>query len=214
MNPYCKCCFFQISCSQGGDIVQIKKDEMRQKILDVAADEFIKKGYEKASMRVIACKAHTTLGNIYHYFKNKEVLLDTILLPTFENIESLMSQHFENERTAPLSKEQALLYAEHLEEYFDKSEFSCFFDKHVVIILKLESSHLFERKEKLLQNLQEHLQQHFHIKEDAHYSKLVIDILADCLKHVLIEHENIEDAKTEFMKLFKLFCIGVIGQMK
>ena len=47
-------------------MVQVKKAEMRQTIIDVATDEFMKKGYENASLRVIAQKSHTTLGNIYH----------------------------------------------------------------------------------------------------------------------------------------------------
>ncbi len=57
-------------------MVQVKKAEMRQTIIDVATDEFMKKGYENASLRVIAQKSHTTLGNIYHYFKsNRQIIL-------------------------------------------------------------------------------------------------------------------------------------------
>ncbi|MCU0078812.1 TetR/AcrR family transcriptional regulator [Extibacter muris] len=194
--------------------MQVKKEEIRQTIIDVATNEFMRMGYENVSMRVIAYKANTTIGNIYHYFKNKEVLLQTILIPVFDNIENLMKQHFENEIKCPLTQKEALYYAEHLEEFFDKSELRGFLDKRIVIILKLESSSLLERKEKFIEELQEHLQQHIRMKDDAHYSKIVIDVLADCLKHVLIEHDNINDAKAEFIKLFRLFCTGFIGQMK
>lgn len=194
--------------------MQFKKAEMRQTIINIATDEFMKRGYENSSMRVIAQKAHTTLGNIYHYFQNKEVLLETILLPTFENIENLMEQHIENAKIAPLTKQEALNFAENLEKYFYKSELRCFFDKRVVIILKLESSHLLKRKEELLDKLQVHLQEHFNMKDDVHYSKVVLDLLADCLKHVLTEHDNMEDAQAEFIKLFRVFCTGVIGQIK
>ncbi|MEE1467100.1 MAG: helix-turn-helix domain-containing protein [Clostridium sp.] len=88
--------------------MQIKKDEVRLKILEVATDEFLKRGYENASMRMIAKKAHTTQGNIYHYFQNKEVLLEEILLPTIKNIECMVSKHIEDEKTNVLTKEQAL----------------------------------------------------------------------------------------------------------
>lgn len=194
--------------------MQVKKVEMRQTIIDVATDEFMKKGFEDSSLRVIAQKSHTTLGNIYHYFKNKEVLLETIILPVLENIETLMREHINNHKVNPLTKEKALYYAEHLEEYFEQSELRCLFDKRVVIILKLKSSHLLNRKEKLIDELQKHLQAHYKISDDAHYAKIVLNTLADCLKHVLIEHENMDDAKKEFIKLFRLFCTGVIGQMK
>lgn len=194
--------------------MQVKKEEMRQKIIEVATDEFLKRGYENASMRTIAQKSHTTLGNIYHYFKNKEVLLETILIPTFENIESLMGSHIAKNEEVLLTRQQALEYANHLEEYIGKSELRCFFDKRVVIILKLESSPLLGRKESMMLLLQNHLQDHFHMKDDAHYSKIVLEVLADCLKHVLIEHENMEDAQMEFIKLFRIFCTGVVGQIK
>lgn len=194
--------------------MQVKKEEMREKILAVAMDEFMKHGYEAASMRVIAQKSHTTIGNIYHYFQNKEALLEAILLPTIEHIETMIEQHIDQDHTAPLSKAEAIDCANHLEEYFEHSMLSCFFDRRVVILLKLESSHLYKRKEAIMEVLQAHLQEHFQMDQDAHYAKVVLDVLADCLKHVLMEHESIETAKAEFIKLFRLFCVGVIGQMK
>ncbi len=51
------------------------------------------------------------------------------------------------------------------------------------------------------------------MQENGHYSKLIIDVLADCLRHVL-EYEDIEQAKIEFINVFKLFSTGIIGQMK
>lgn len=194
--------------------MQIKKAEMRLKILEIAADEFLKRGYENASMRRIAQKAHTTQGNIYHYFHSKEMLLEEILLPTIENIEDRMSKHIENEKANPLTKEQALEKLKELEEDFDSSEFSCFFDKKVVILLKLEGSDLLGRKEKILQSLTEHLQEYFNINDDAHYAEIVLNMLAECVKHVLIEHENMDDAKAEFMKFFNLLFNGIISQIR
>ena len=101
-----------------------------------------------------------------------------------------------------------------LEENFDSSEFSCFFDKRVVILLKLESSHLLERKEKILQSLTEHLQEYFNINDDAHYSEIVLNMLVECVKHVLIEHKNMDDAKAEFVKFFSLLFNGIISQIR
>lgn len=194
--------------------MQIKKDEVRSKILEVATDEFLKKGYEKASMRMIAQKAHTTQGNIYHYFPNKEILLEEILLPTIENIEYMMSKHIENEKANPLTKEKALENLKKFKDDFDSSEFSCFFDKRVVILLKLESSSLLQRKEKILQSLTEHLQEYFSINDAAHYSEIILNMLVECVKHVLIEHENLDNAKAEFFKFFNLLFNGIISQIR
>ena len=65
--------------------MQVKKEDLRQQILEAAKQEFLDKGYENSSMRVIAKKANTTMGNIYHYFDNKEALLTTLLDPVIEN---------------------------------------------------------------------------------------------------------------------------------
>lgn len=194
--------------------MQIKKDEVRLKIIEIATDEFLKRGYENTSMRMIARKAHTTQGNIYHYFRNKEILLEEILLPTIENIECMMSKHIENEKANPLTKEQALEKLKELDNDFDNSEFSCFFDKKVVILMKLESSHLLARKEKILQSLTEHLQGYFNINDDAHYAEIVLDMLVESVKHVLIEHENLDNAEAEFLKFFHLLFNGIISQIR
>jgi len=193
--------------------VQIKKDEVRLKILEAATDEFLKRGYENASMRMIAQKAHTTQGNIYHYFQNKEILLEEILLPTIENIECMMSKHIEDEKANPLTKEQALEEMKEIENDFDRSKLGCFFDKKVIILLKLESSHLLGRKEKILQSLTEHLQEYFNINDDAHYSEIVLNMLVECVKHILIEHEDLDDAKAEFFKFFNVLFNGIISQI-
>ena len=193
--------------------MQIKKDEVRLKILEAATDEFLKRGYENASMRMIAQKAHTTQGNIYHYFQNKEILLEEILLPTIENIECMMSKHIEDEKANPLTKEQALEEMKEIENDFDRSKLGCFFDKKVIILLKLESSHLLARKEKILYSLTEHLQEYFNINDDAHYSEIVLNMLIECVKHVLIEHENLNDAKAEFFKFFNVLFNGIISQI-
>lgn len=193
--------------------MQIKKDEVRLKILEAATDEFLKRGYENASMRMIAQKAHTTQGNIYHYFQNKEILLEEILLPTIENIECMMSKHIEDEKANPLTKEQALEEMKEIENDFDRSKLGCFFDKKVIILLKLESSHLLERKEKILQSLTEHLQEYFNINDDAHYSEIVLNMLVECVKHILIEHEDLDDAKAEFFKFFNVLFNGIISQI-
>ena len=96
---------------------------------------------------------------------------------------------------------------------FEESGIACLFDRRVVILLKLESSRLLPRKEAILEELQKHLQDHYQMKDDAHYARLVLDVMVDCLKHVLTEHENMEDAKAEFLKLFRLFCTGILGQL-
>jgi AcrR family transcriptional regulator len=52
--------------------MQYPKEEIKQRILEVAREEFYKNGFSNSSMRTIASRAKMTTGGIYTYFINKE----------------------------------------------------------------------------------------------------------------------------------------------
>ncbi len=61
--------------------MQVKKEEVRNKILKAAKKEFLKCGYDKASIRNISKAAEISHGNIKIYFKNKETLFTEVVKP-------------------------------------------------------------------------------------------------------------------------------------
>lgn len=67
--------------------MQYAKDEIRQRIIEVAKQEFLENGFEKASIRTITAKAKTSKSNIYNYFKDKDHLFYSILEPTLAKIQ-------------------------------------------------------------------------------------------------------------------------------
>lgn len=66
--------------------MQYLKDNIRNKILESAKEEFFKNGYAKGSLRTIATNAGITVGNIYRYYDSKEALLNKILNPFYMEI--------------------------------------------------------------------------------------------------------------------------------
>lgn len=66
--------------------MQYAKDEIRQRIIDAARDEFLENGFEKASIRTITSKAKTAKSNLYNYFKDKDDLFNAVLEPTTTEI--------------------------------------------------------------------------------------------------------------------------------
>lgn len=60
--------------------MQVKKEEIKLKILDIATKEFLQNGFLKASIRKIARECNISPGNLYHYFVNKEDLYINIAL--------------------------------------------------------------------------------------------------------------------------------------
>lgn len=128
--------------------MQVKKEEIRQKILDVAEDEFLKRGYEGASMRIIAKKANTTLGNIYHYFPNKEALLVELLTPTLDNLDIGLANHLKLTDIS-YTLQDLIDYIDRYEQGEDFEELDFLLDKKIVILLELNSSSLLAKKAKI-----------------------------------------------------------------
>ncbi len=73
--------------------MQVKKEDIKKTILDVAKKSFIEKGFRKTSMRDVAKEANVTLSNIYNYFKNKDEILEVILHPIFVEMEQMFNRH-------------------------------------------------------------------------------------------------------------------------
>ena len=67
-------------------MVQYAKDDIRQRIIEVAREEFLQKGFEKASIRTITTRANTAKSNLYNYFKDKNDLFYFVLEPTIGKI--------------------------------------------------------------------------------------------------------------------------------
>lgn len=59
--------------------MQYLKPDVRDSIRNAALSEFMERGYEGASIRGIARKANTSVGNIYKYFKSKEDIYENII---------------------------------------------------------------------------------------------------------------------------------------
>ena len=78
-------------------VMQVKKDDIKEKLVAVAHSEFIKHGVKKTSMRVISKASGVALGNIYKYFKNKDELLHTVLTPLLHALDEHMAYNNSND---------------------------------------------------------------------------------------------------------------------
>jgi len=71
----------------------------RQTLLNVAAEEFARQGYDQANINVIATKAGFAKGTIYNYFPSKQALLLAL-------IDSIAQEHLEYMRAAVLTVDE------------------------------------------------------------------------------------------------------------
>ena len=72
--------------------MQKLKDEVRNRIIDAAVNEFTRAGYEKASMRAIARAAGISVSNTYNYYPDKEQLFASIIEPVFGQVRNIFKQ--------------------------------------------------------------------------------------------------------------------------
>ena len=66
--------------------------EMRERIIDVAIEMFVKDGYEKTSIRNIAEKIEYSPATIYLYYKDKDELLYDVQAQAFEKLGQTFSE--------------------------------------------------------------------------------------------------------------------------
>lgn len=99
--------------------MQYQKDEVRNRIIQEALREFNVRGYEGASMRSIAKKSNTSVGNIYKYFKSKEDLHENIIGAIYDRFLDYIKQFDKVELN---EKAETIFYklAEEIMEIFNK----------------------------------------------------------------------------------------------
>ena len=76
----------------GCSFMQILKEEIRARIQQVATAEFLKYGYEEASIREIAKKSAISVGNLYNYYQNKAELFYSLTEATYLYLKRLLGE--------------------------------------------------------------------------------------------------------------------------
>jgi TetR/AcrR family transcriptional regulator len=65
---------------------QRKKEIRPQEILDAAAELFVEQGYAATRVSQIAKRAGVTAGTLYVYYKNKEAILQEVIMKTINTV--------------------------------------------------------------------------------------------------------------------------------
>lgn len=69
-----------------------ENQDTRVLLMEAGKEEFLKKGFEKASLRKICEKAGVTTGAVYFFFENKEDLFHEIVAGTVKQLEALVRE--------------------------------------------------------------------------------------------------------------------------
>lgn len=196
--------------------MQIQKDEIRNRILIVASNEFMKNGVKHTSIKTIADKAGVAVGNVYNYYKSKDDLLKAVLAPLFKAFKDYRSKaggeeyitldifHHEfyyemmREQVAslivPFRKELRLLIFEtagtSLENYFDQLLEATYTDG-ITYLSRIKS--LFP-----------------HINSDIslHFTRILCDLWAGVIRHIVTHDDLTETEINQIITDYIHFTLG------
>ena len=167
-------------------------------------------GYEDSSMRMIAKKANTSLGNIYHYFPNKKAILDELIMPTVKEVCNFIKEHAKQEALLLDMKEINGI----LEDVnFEEPQMKALLSKEFVIFMETKDPEYVAIREESLQILRQHISKHMHFgDENNHFVIIVTKMLIDCTIHMVKCNDCVHDKKENIKDMFKMMCRSVAMQ--
>lgn len=192
--------------------MQIKKEEIRAEILTVAEAEFLKRGFKNASMRTIATKSHTTLGNLYHYFENKEAILDGIIGETPEKILNILKEHEAALISTYLSKEEIETNFNDIAEAYMPKFFplDILLSNSLLILMDGCDGTKYESYRQTFLNLfQSHLATHMSIESDSFLARSLAHGFLSTLLFIGKNKKNMEDGKKDLTTYIKMMVLGM-----
>ena len=194
--------------------MQYQKDELKNAILDEAEKEFSKKDFKAASLRQIALRAGTTIGNLYHYFESKEALFEALVGSEFEGFKNLIGKH--SNLVTPeeaLQKASVKEWREMLKAFI--GYLTPIFTKRFYILLNCSEGTRYEgTKGYFIKFAKDHFLEHMdEMNSDCprELSQVIAEQLLNGILSIIRDYEDEERKKALLTELFLFYIIGVMG---
>lgn len=198
--------------------MQIQKESIREEILKAASKEFLKRGFNASSMRTIAKKANTTLGNVYNYFESKEVILDAVVDNLPSKMDAMLEAHRKRtkgqwhiaeemgveEATRQVTKEvlKDELYYEELLSY-----------PFIILMEGCKDTKYETYRERFCEMITDHAKEHLDEMMPNHNNEFLARAMAHSFLSVLLfigkNKKNVEEGKHELMRYVMSLVAGI-----
>ncbi len=187
-------------------MVQVLKNEIRERIYQAALLVFFEKDFRGARMKDIAEKAGIPTGLMYSYYKNKAALFDEIVSGVYHSLEQIVEKEEEESVGLPYERFHSI-----------ESEFLSYLtsnhQKIVIVMDKSQGTRHEKTKEKLIARLEKHIQKGMEQRSGRSYDRVFIHILAnnftENLLEVLRHYQGREWAEQMFKLVFQCSYRGV-----
>lgn len=187
-------------------------EKNRRRILKAAERCFLEQGFHKATLRQVAERAELSLGNLYHYFENREALVAELVQRDNREINEALEQLADARRPVEGLRK---LFAAYIRELNDPAVAALYLEIHaealrdpaVMAILQAQRPDPEERLSALLERLQE--QGKIQLPAGATATARTLFALADHLALGLPSDSarSIKEALGEFEQMLKLLVV-------
>ena len=133
-------------------------EKKRSRIEEAARELFISQGFHATSMRTIAARAGTSLGNVYNYYRTKEEILESIIGRYQTVIDGRLRAIFDD-IDEPLEPESLVRFGRQIKEMVNAHH--DFWLLMYIDVLEFENRHFRKMFEGLVHNLRRRFAKQF-----------------------------------------------------
>ncbi len=80
-----------------------KKNKVKKRILITARKYFFTQGYSKATMDELATELHMSKKTLYHFFRSKQLLLESVIYDFFQEFHEKINKIIKNKKNRKIS---------------------------------------------------------------------------------------------------------------
>lgn len=201
--------------------------QTRGLLLQAAKEEFLDKGYTKASLRSICHKAGVTTGALYFFFQDKEDLFGSLVETPLREIFHIMKEHFDEEEKvcASFNNSEAENILEIISMMHSSDENETVFraldymyrfrDEFLLLITKAQGSKYENCIDLFVELSEQHYRYMAKVMElisgknelDEHTLHCIIHLQMESFIYPLTHNLTLEQAKVQMMSMMR-FLIG------
>ena len=195
--------------------------ETKSKLLASAKEEFLEKGYMKASLRTICKNAGVTTGALYFFYKDKEDLFAALVEEPFQNLYGMMMNHYNDGVTAV--KEGTVNHEDHSND-LEVAEMVAHYmyanyDAFELLLTKSQGSRFENCVDEFVQVTEQHYRKMADFMTSENGLPRVDDYLVHWISHMhidsfihMLKHERSEEKAKMYMKqMVQYFVHGWYG---
>lgn len=200
-------------------MAQYKKDLVKESIDSAALAVFASKGYRDTKITDISRLASISVGNIYKYYKSKEVIFIGIVPESF--IESLKKVLY---KKIVIAREKNLKLQEDIEDFWlNNQEVIAFLVENrelVLIVLKNNRGTKYENtKEELVHFLINAVKETSNLNHENKTNKdfilkIIYSSLIDITLRILEERDSLEEVKQSMSEINTYHLFGITELLK